>query len=343
MNNPLVSVIIPTYNTANLIADALNSVFQQTYGPIELIVVDDGSTDNTADIVKHYQTSKTSKTNETNLIYIYQENGGRASARNTGIKDARGKYVAFLDSDDLWTSGKLKKQVEIMEANKDIDFLFGDKQRFSDNGRIITSSMFKKHGYDEIFFGDPLYIRDAYRKLLRANFIPTGTVIMRRECFDKTGFFDERIYAEDYEFWLRAALFINMAYANELWELERDREESGSKNLKAVYLSNISTLEKHEREFKDILIKLNINLNSKICESYTDIGYFFLTHDEKLLARQCFKKSLSRGFRVRSLIYWVSSILSIFCIKILRQYNDLRNEFKRKGIIKNGTQKNPLS
>jgi glycosyltransferase involved in cell wall biosynthesis len=316
MSNPLVSVIIPTYNTEKFIGEALNSVFSQSYRPIEVIVVDDGSTDNTEDIVKNYQTSKTSKTNETNLIYIYQENGGRASARNTGIRAARGKYVAFLDSDDLWTPGKVKKQVGIMEENKDIDFLFGDKQRFSDNGRIITSSMFKKQSYDKDFFGDSLFVRDSYRKLLRANFIPTGTVMMRSGCFDITGFFDEGIYAEDYEFWLRAALFINMAYANELWELERDREGSGSKNLKAVYLSKISSLEKHEREFNDIQKKLNIDFNSTICEHYRNTGYFFLTYDH-LLARECFRKSLSRGFQVRTFIYWLFTFLGISLLKVV--------------------------
>ena len=97
---------------------------------------------------------------------------------------------------------------------------------------------------------------------------------MKKECFDRSGLFDEAIYAKDWEFWLRIALFNNLVYSNELWELERDREGSGSKNLKAVYLSNISILEKHEREFNDILKNLNIDLNSKIRDSYRDTGYF---------------------------------------------------------------------
>jgi len=143
---------------------------------------------------------------------------------------------------------------------------------------------------------------------------------MRRECFDKTGFFDESIYAEDYEFWLRIALFNNMAYANELWELERDREGSGSKNLKAVYLSNNSTFEKHEIEFKDILKKLNIDLNSKIRESYRDTGYFFFQIHDKLLAREYFKKSLLRGFQVRTLLYWLYTFLGVSCMKAIQRF-----------------------
>lgn len=365
MSNPLISVIIPTYNTEKFIVDALDSVFKQTYRPIEVIVVDDGSTDNTAEIIRKYvqtvqsirdvdscQTTETieqleqaERSNNSNilnecadqtprtirtfltseaieLIYIYQKNGGRASARNTGIKAARGKYIAFLDSDDMWTPGKLEKQINIMEGNKNIDFLFGDKQRFSDNGKILTTSMFKKNNYDENFFGDPFYVRDAYKKLLHSNFIPTGTVIMKRECFDRTGLFDESIYAEDYEFWLRVALLNNMAFANELWELERDREGSGSKNLKAVYLSNISTFEKHEREFKDILLKLNIDINSKIRDAYLATGYFFLNHDRSL-ARQCFKRGILRGVQIRALLYWFSTFLGIPFIKTIRQ---LRNK-----------------
>jgi glycosyltransferase involved in cell wall biosynthesis len=352
MSNPLVSVVIPTYNTEKYITEALKSVFQQKYRPIEVIVVDDGSTDNTAEIIRKYvqtvqsvrdvdscqtsetieqleqakrsnersdrtiRTSPTSKAIE--LIYIYQKNGGRASARNTGIRAARGKYVAFLDSDDLWTLWKLEKQVHTMEENTKIDFLFGDKQRFSDGGKIVIHSMFQKNGYDEKFFGDPLYVRNAYQKLLKANFIPTGTVILRRDCFERTGLFDESIYAEDYEFWLRIALFNTIGYANELWELERDREGSGSKNLKAVYLSNIQTLEKHERAYRERLSKLHINLNNIIRDAYRDTGYFFLTHD-KLLARDCFKKSLLRGFQIKTLFYWIATFLGVSFVKAIQQ------------------------
>ena len=337
--NPTVSIVIPTYNTARYISEAIESVLVQTYRDFEIIVVDDGSTDNTYEVIKQrhanntrdvelievtnpfQRTQRTYLTQLTQLIYIHQENGGRASARNTGIKAARGKYVAFLDSDDLWTPEKLEKQVDIMEGNKNIDFLFGDKQRFSDDGTIITSSMFARRGYNPDFFGDSLFVRDAYKKLLQEPYIPTGTVIMKKECFEKTGLFDEAIYAEDWEFWLRIALFNNLAYSNELWELERDREGSGSKNLKAVSLSNISSLEKHEREFNDILKNLNIDLNSKIRDSYRDTGHFLLSTHENLPARECFKKSLLRGFQIRTLLYWLFT-LGVSCVRAIQRLRE---------------------
>lgn len=306
--DPMVSVVIPTYNTAKYIGYTLDSVLNQTYKDFEIIVVNDGSTDNTIEVLKPYTEQ---------IRYIYQKNGGRSKARNTGIQAANGKYIAFLDSDDLWTPAKLERQVEIMEENKEIDFLFGDKQRFADDGKIIISSMFREKGYDESFFGDALFVREAYQKLLQSNFIPTGTVILKKECFDRTGLFDKAIYAEDWEFWLRVALFNTLAHSNDLWELERDREGSGSKNLKAVYLSHITTLEKHERDFKDILFKLNIDLNPKIRDTFANNGYFFLDHD-KSLARSCLKKSLSRGFSIKTLGYWLSTFMGPSAMKIVQ-------------------------
>lgn len=297
--DPMVSIVIPTYNTGEYIQYTLESVFKQTYEDFEVIVVDDGSTDDTKEVLQVYMER---------IRYIYQENSGRSEARNTGIKAAKGKYVAFLDSDDLWTPGKLETQIDILEKNHDIDFLFGDKQRFSNDGRIIIHSMFKEKGYDEIFFGDSLYVRDAYKKLLDEPFIPTGTVIMKRDCFDEAGLFDKDIYAEDWDFWLRVALFKNMAYANELWELERDRPGSGSKNLKAVYESNIKTIEKHEREYKDFLSNLDIDLKNKLHENYKNFGYF-LMKNEKLLSREYFKKSLSRRFNLRVMVYFLITYL----------------------------------
>src|SRR5882757_4082321 len=112
MNTPLVSVIMPAYNAEKYIAEAINSVKQQTYTAWELIVIDDGSTDNTAAIIKKYAGT------DNRIMYTYQANGGQGKARNNGLKKATGEYVAFLDADDLWIPEKLNTQVEIMHANK---------------------------------------------------------------------------------------------------------------------------------------------------------------------------------------------------------------------------------
>jgi len=119
--NSLISVIIPVYNCEKYITEAINSVLKQEYHPLEIIVVDDGSTDKTQDKIKEFGYQ---------ITYIYQENGGTAKARNNGIKNAKGDYFAFLDADDIWVENKLKMQMEIFAKNPEIDLVFGQVQQF---------------------------------------------------------------------------------------------------------------------------------------------------------------------------------------------------------------------
>lgn len=119
--NPLISVIIPVYNCEKYINEAINSVLKQNYYPLEIIVVDDGSTDKTQEKIKEFGSQ---------ITYIYQKNGGTAKARNNGIKNAKGDYFAFLDADDIWVENKLKMQMEIFAKNPEIDLVFGQIQQF---------------------------------------------------------------------------------------------------------------------------------------------------------------------------------------------------------------------
>ena len=112
MNRPKVSIIIPTYNRAKLLSRAIKSVLDQTFKDFELIIVDDGSTDNTKGVVEEFQKK------DSRIKYIWQENSGApAKPKNTGIRQARGEYVAFLDDDDEWFPKKLEKQIELFEDN----------------------------------------------------------------------------------------------------------------------------------------------------------------------------------------------------------------------------------
>lgn len=118
---PLISVIIPVYNGEAFLKNAVESVLMQTYSNIEVIIIDDGSTDNTKKIVKRFKDSVT---------YLYQENGGIGSARNLGIKQARGEYLAFLDADDEWPKEKLEIQMQAFQKEPDLEFLFGKVEHF---------------------------------------------------------------------------------------------------------------------------------------------------------------------------------------------------------------------
>ena len=124
---PEISVIVPTYNYAHFIGDCLDSIFAQTYKDFEVIVIDDGSTDDTARVLEKYKGE---------IRYIYQENKGLPAARNTGIKAAQGEYLAFLDSDDLWLPEKLGEQVLFLRNEADMGIIFSDASAFNEKGVI---------------------------------------------------------------------------------------------------------------------------------------------------------------------------------------------------------------
>lgn len=191
---PKVSIIIPAYNAANYIEETLESVFKQTFTDYETIVVDDGSTDGTLKLLQSYADKVT---------FLSKSNGGPASARNLGIRHARGELIAFLDSDDLWVKDKLAEQVNFLDRYKHIGMVYAQALMFIEQGgrRLIK----KKFGYTE---------EPTFCKLLTGNFIPNLTVMLRRSCINKAGWLNEAknlIAVEDYEYWLRVAKLFPIA------------------------------------------------------------------------------------------------------------------------------------
>lgn len=187
-NSPLVSIITPTYNARSYVKEAIDSALAQTHRNIEIIVVDDGSTDNTKEIVVPYVEKKQIK-------YIYQKNGGISAARNAGIKKAKGEYIALLDADDVFLPEKIKKQVTHLESNPSCDVSYCDLHHFWDDKPDDLMKLNYKY-----YSG-----REVFQNTLRRSFIAPVTVLFRKKVFEKYGYFDEAIrkYAEDFEFWLR--------------------------------------------------------------------------------------------------------------------------------------------
>ncbi len=182
--NPFVSVIIPTYNRVKLLNRALESVFKQTYRHFEVIVVDDGSTDQTVHNLEHHP----------HLTLIHKENQGVSKARNTGLEHAKGDFIAFLDSDDEWKPKKLERQVEFFENNPDAMICQTD-EIWIRNGKHLNP--LKKHqkvgGW-------------IFKECLPLCIVSPSAVMMRRKLFDIVGNFDESFPAcEDYDLWLRVA------------------------------------------------------------------------------------------------------------------------------------------
>lgn len=194
-----ISTIIPLYNAKDTIKSTIESVLNQTYtDPIEIIVVNDGSTDDCAKIVE--ELIETNKTNRT-IRLINKENGGVSSARNRGIKEASGEWIALLDSDDIWLPEKIEKQINIINSNSSIKFIGTNR-----NGEIYP--FFKKSK-------KKLYSLNA--KEIIAKWYPhTSTALINKDLIATTGLYDEkRTHAEDGDFWLKISQYCDLYVLNE--------------------------------------------------------------------------------------------------------------------------------
>ena len=185
---PRTSVIIPTYNRSAYLREAVNSVLSQTRPALEVIVVDDGSTDDTLRVISSYGQS---------VRCVSQANRGVSAARNSGIAAARGDYVAFLDADDSWTPDKLQRVHDVLAADPALDAVCHDVDVVAPDGAVTGSRAYR---LDE---------RDPYTQLLyRGNFLTTSAMTVRRDVLEREGGFDERrdwVTTEDFDLWLRIA------------------------------------------------------------------------------------------------------------------------------------------
>lgn len=184
---------MPAFNAEKYIAASIESVINQTYNYWELIVIDDGSSDGTADIVHSFISL------DKRIKYFYQKNARQANARNNGILHAKGSLLAFLDADDLWLPNKLEKSLQFFDINK-YDLIFTSSFTTSDENIDITSTSYKVMNITEQEYLNS----SAIPLFLSYNRIPMLTVILKKEVVEKVGFFDENcVPAEDYDLWLR--------------------------------------------------------------------------------------------------------------------------------------------
>ncbi len=189
-----ISVVIPSYNTSAFVVDALRSALQQTYSALEVIVVDDGSTD---DSVEQILTVRDDR-----LTCVTQPHLGLSAARNTGIRLARGKYVAFLDSDDMWSPLKVAHHLAVMEKDAGVGVTFSYSAYIAENGKPTGEYLVSRCGHPDV------------QQLMRRNHIGNGSsAIVRRECFEIAGLFDEDLSGcADWEFWVRVAAVSGLSF-----------------------------------------------------------------------------------------------------------------------------------
>lgn len=262
MSNKLVSIIIPSFNSAQWVCNAIDSSLQQTYSNCEVIVIDDGSTDNTRELIfqRYGETVK----------YIYQNNQGVASARNNGLSNASGEYIQFLDADDLIAPSKIAKQVALLEDNPEFDVAYSDFKYFCDDNSCNFSD-------SPELFKSKYSSGDILNLLLSGNFIVIHAALVKKKAVIKAGSFDCRMVCEDYDLWLRIAnnggKFI---YSG--GELAFYRVLSGSRSSnKAVQLiatidviKNISNYHKLVGQSKVLANRYLSELYSELSDNYID-------------------------------------------------------------------------
>jgi len=318
---PKVSVIMPAYNVETCICEAIDSVLAQTYQDFEIIVIDDGSNDNTRRILDQYAAK---------IKYIYQENKGVSAARNRGIREAQGEYVAFLDADDIWFADKLMSQITIAQQNSDISLFFSDAEVFNDGGRLETSlrppnaSLYDSGSLgDKIvntIFNDGSIIKgNFFESLFMRNLVLTSTVFVRRECLVEAGCFDESIkICEDYDLYLRISRTHALLYFNKVMVRYRFRDDSlsGKVSLRNIFYREhvVRVLERSlchcSKSYQDLVIKTRILQGYRIAIW----GYFNLREFNKV-RKLCLCSLSYNGFQVKIYLYLIATFFPAVLIR----------------------------
>jgi glycosyltransferase involved in cell wall biosynthesis len=231
---PIVSVIIPTYNRAPLLERSIQSVLNQTYQDLEIIIVDDASADATREVVGMFKDRR--------IKYLrHEKNRGEAAARNTGIAHATGKYIASHDSDDEWVPEKLAKQMLVFQGS-------------SEAVGVVYTGFWRAEGGMRRYFPSSRVKKtdgDIHEEILKGNFVGTPTTLVKRECFEKAGYFDEKLsHLVDWEMWIRISAYYQFRCVNEPLVVTYDMSDSVSRNQMALVTGHEYILNKHSHEFE---------------------------------------------------------------------------------------------
>ena len=265
-----VSVVVPTFNREQFIEKSVISALKQTKKPDEIIVVDDGSTDQTWNVLKQLGFSK-STNKDISLRYIYQKNKGVSAARNLGIKASKYSFIALLDSDDIWLEQKLERQItELMQQKGNYRLSHTEEIWFRNGVRVNAKKKYSKSG------------GELFQKCLKLCCISPSSALIERSVFDDFGSFDESLLAcEDYDFWLRYCAYEKVHFVDERliikngghsdqlssahWGMDRYRIYALEKLLQDRNLN----LSKHQKTLEEVISRFEILINGALKRNKT--------------------------------------------------------------------------
>ena len=315
---PLVSIIIPAYNCSKVITKTLVSVYEQTYQNWEIIIIDDGSTDDTKSALE---------THMDRIRYFYQENKGTAAARNAGVRRANGGLIAFLDNDDLWLPDKIALQVQAMQENPNIGLVFTDGKLFDENG-ILKNSLINERiqsWIDQNKDEDPHVVKGwIARELFFGNIIASATsVLLRKESIESVGGFDEQIsIADDYDIWLRIAQHYPVVLIYLPLYMWRYREDSASgPKENRGYVWKKAALPVLEKNLfiapKEMRKEVRLSLSRK----YWECGWVDFSQNRLPESRKMFLRSLHHNkLSIYAAGYLLLTFLNPYIINKLRYF-----------------------
>jgi glycosyltransferase involved in cell wall biosynthesis len=282
----LVSIIIPTYNYGTYIKQAIDSVLDQSYKNFEIIVADDGSTDNTKNLIQ------TQYPNE--VRYYYQQNKGPGAARNLGLKYIRGEYIVFLDADDSFLPKNLETKITLLEKQPQIDWAFSDAIFHDEGGNFMRKG--SDHFHD-IYYQTDFPPDDIFASLLNnGNFISTACLMARRRCFDKLPNFDEELRMhQDYLQWLQLAkYFPKYAYIDSPLVHIRRHKKSWGRNKKLSLEQRIKLYHKLESLYFRELNMFQNMWKRRFADAYNQLAIIEMTLGSKKTAVKYFIDSLKK-------------------------------------------------
>jgi len=308
MNKPQVSVIVTTYNSEKFVREAICSVIDQTFTDWELIVVDDGSTDNTCNKLEEIHDERIK------IIRLESNSGRPAIPRNEGIRAASGEFIFFLDSDDILMPACLEVLFSMLKKPSDADFVYARHIEIGGN----TKKALPGKGYAGCIFG----------RLLKGNFMSIGRVMMRRSVLERTGLFNEDkalAASEDYELWLRISYYYKAAFADKV--LMNCRQHP--KSISALKRSNI--YERQIKVLKSAFSVLDVPEKQKRCAlsfHYAVAGQAYLKERQYDMFKEHIMQSICLHFNFKAFILWFSYI--IFRGKVSTQLINFLSQLKNR-------------
>jgi glycosyltransferase involved in cell wall biosynthesis len=302
-SQPTVSVIIPTYNRARVLCRSAESVLAQTYRDFELIIVDDGSTDNTEEVVRSYSDPR--------IRFIrHEKNRGVSVARNIGIKAARGEFIAFNDSDDIWLPQNLELKVKLLDSHPDTALVCSDYYIFDGHTGANLCRFWDNRQYRYLLEFDEGTQQPIIGKLARVTLLSPLAIIMRRRVFDDVGYFDESLHcAEDWDMWFRILQRFSIRFINLPLARYRKHDAQLSTDFHEIFLAKVTVLKKlfHSHSISKDDVKF---IKKKLVSTHMEYGWNVITRGEINLGRQKLLTAIRiNPWCIRTYIYLAVSIL----------------------------------